>query len=376
MGLSDHDIERLRRALSLARKGFFSVEPNPPVGCVIERGSEGVVGESWTAPFGGPHAEVGALCLAADRARGATAYVSLAPCGQHGKTPPCADALLEAGIERVVYAAADPSALEQDAGLQRLRRAGIVVEGPVGALATEAAALLTRFETSLARRTPWTILKWAMSLDGRISPAAGGGGVISGRRAHVLAHEWRGYADAVAVGVGTVLSDDPRLTCRLERGPPHGRPQPQRVVFDTQLRTPVDGRLAMDDCVEPLLLFASEGADEERRAALEAAGCLIETVPVGMGGHIDLRVALERLHARGVRRLLVEGGATIHGALLRAGLADQISAFVAPLILGGQTAVPAVCESGFEALDVAPRLEEVMWRRIGDDLLMQGYLPA
>lgn len=376
MTLSDHDLERLKRALSLARKGFFSVEPNPPVGCVIERGTEGVVGESWTAPFGGPHAEVGALRLAADRARGATAYVSLAPCGQHGKTPPCADALLEAGIERVVYAARDPSPTEQDAGLDRLRRAGVVVEGPAEALRTEAQALLSRFRNSMAQRTPWTILKWAMSIDGRIAPALGGGGAISGRRAHVLTHQWRGHADAVAVGVGTVLSDDPLLSCRLEHGPANGRPQPQRVVFDTHLRTPVDGRLAMDAYAAPVLLIASQGADAERRAALEAVGCQIQSVALDAAGHIDLALALEHLQARGIRRLLVEGGAAIHGALLRAGLADQVSTFVAPLVLGGRTAVPAVSDSGFETLDVAPRLEDVMWRRLGDDLLMQGYLPS
>jgi len=376
MAPSDHDIERTRRAIGLARKGRFAVEPNPPVGCVLERGDEGVVGEGWHAAFGGPHAEIAALRRASGRTEGATAYVSLAPCGRHGKTPPCADALLEAGIARVVYATGDPSPREQDAGLERLRRGGLEVLGPVAALREDAEALLRRFRAFAGRTRPWTVLKWAMSLDGRIAPRRGVGGAISGRRARLLTHDWRGHADAVAVGVGTVLSDDPRLSCRLEGGPPDGRAQPRRVVFDSQLRTPVDGRLGQDAAASPVILIAAEGADAERRAALEAAGCRVEIVPASEDGHVELCAALERLHALGVRRLLVEGGARLHGALLRGGLADQVSAFVAPLILGGRSAVPAVEDTGFESLDGAPRLEDVVWRRLGDDMLMQGYVPA
>ena len=376
MALSEHDVDRTHRALRLARKGFFAVEPNPPVGCVIERGEAGIVGEGWHAAFGGPHAEVAALRLAADRAKGATAYVSLAPCGQHGKTPPCADALIQAGIQRVVYAAPDPSPVEQDAGLDRLRRAGIDVEGPVEALRSEADALLGRFRHALGRSRPWVALKWAMSLDGRIAPRIGAGGAISGPRARVLTHEWRGGADAVAVGVGTVLSDDPLLTCRLEGGPPHGRAQPRRVVFDPDLRTPVDGRLAMDAYATPVVLVAGPEAPRDRRKALEAAGCHIEVVDLKAPQRLDLEAALECLGALGIRRLLVEGGAQIHGSFLREGLADQVAAFVAPLLLGGPKAVPAVEGAGFEDLAHAPRLEDVMWRRLGDDLLLQGYLPA
>ena len=375
MPLSDHDIERTRRAVSLARKGFFQVEPNPPVGCVIERGEEGVVGEGWHAAYGGPHAEVAALRLAADRAQGATAYVSLAPCGQHGKTPPCADALVQAGVTRVVYAAADPSPVEQHAGLERLRRAGVEVEGPVELVRAEAEALLERFQRMLDRTRPWTVLKWAMSLDGSIAPKPGVGGAISGRRARILTHEWRGSADAVAVGVGTILADDPLLTCRLEDGPPFGRSQPKRVVFDTHLRTPVDGRLAMDAYETPVILMAGPDADPERRKALEAAGCSVEVVPLTVEGRLDLEAALERLGTLGIRRLLVEGGADIHGSLLTAGLADQVSAYVAPRILGGADAVPAVRGTPIADAEEALVLEDVMWRRLGDDLLMQGYVP-
>jgi diaminohydroxyphosphoribosylaminopyrimidine deaminase/5-amino-6-(5-phosphoribosylamino)uracil reductase len=371
---SEHDVERLRRAIALARKGRFAVEPNPPVGCVIESDDGGVVGEGWHAAYGRPHAEVVALRIAADAARGATAYVSLAPCGRHGKTPPCAAALVEAGIRRVVFAAADPDPDEVGHGLEMLRRAGVRVNGPVEDVRAEAGDLLGHFRAALAERErPWTVCKWAMSADGRIAPARGAGGVVSGDRARRLAHAWRGSADGVAVGVDTVGADDPLLTCRLEGGPPNGRPQPRRVVFDGLLETPVDGRLALDATTAAVWILATEDARPDRRDALEAAGCRVITV-AGRGDRVDLRAALAALRAEGLRRLLVEGGALIHGSLFRAGLVDQVSVFVAPRIFGGRAAVPAVEDSGFESLGAAARLEDVMWRRVGEDLLLQGYV--
>lgn len=376
MAITTHDIQRLRRAIALARKGFFAVEPNPPVGCVIERGDDGIVGESWHVDFGGPHAEINALRLAADSARGATAYVSLAPCGRHGKTPPCADALAEAGVTRVVYAAGDPNPNEDEHGVERLRRAGVVVEGPVDAVAEDAAALLSRFQDCLGKTdVPWTVCKWAMSIDGRIAPTRGSGGAVSGVKARRLTHHWRGHADAVAVGSGTILADDPLLSCRLEGGIPQGRPAPRRVVFDPALRTPVDGQLVLDATSSPVWILGLAEAPAERRDALEAAGCRVLAVH-GHDDRLDMRDALHALRREGVERLLVEGGARIHGALFRAGLVDQVSVFVAPQVFGGATAVPAVEDSGYESIDAAPALEEVMWRRMGDDLLMQGYVPV
>ncbi len=373
MPVTDHDLQRLKRAVALARKGFFGVEPNPPVGCVIERDGDGIVGEGWHADFGGPHAEVAALRLAAGSAKGATAYVSLAPCGRHGKTPPCADALLDAGITRVVYAAGDPNPDEDGYGVERLRRAGIAVEGPVEGVAAE--SVLARFHGSLARtNTPWTVCKWAMSIDGRIAPARGAGGAVSGTKARRLTHHWRAHADAVAVGVGTVLADDPLLTCRLEGGLPNGRAPAKRVVFDPALRTPVDGRLVLDATSSPVWILGLGDAPAERRDALEAAGCRVFEIP-GAADELDLAAALAVLREHGVQRLLVEGGARIHGAFFRAGLVDQVAAFVAPQVFGGPTAVPAVEDSGIASVGEALRLEEVMWRRIGDDLLMQGYVP-
>jgi diaminohydroxyphosphoribosylaminopyrimidine deaminase/5-amino-6-(5-phosphoribosylamino)uracil reductase len=375
MALTEHDVRRLERALALARKGCYQVEPNPPVGCVLEHEDGGVVGESWHGAWGGPHAEIGALALAGPAARGATAYVSLAPCGVRGKTPACAAALVKAGVRRVVYGAADPSPREGGAGVEALRAAGVQVEEARGAVHEAALALRARFDRALTRRRPWVALKWAMSLDGAIAARVGAGGQIGGVRARRLTHDWRAHADAVAVGVGTVLADDPRLTCRLEDGLPDGRSQPARVVFDSTLRLPVRSRLVQGTDEAAVLVLTAAGADRLRREALREQGCTVMEVP-GEGGRVDLGAALEMLHERGVGRLLVEGGARLHGALLRAGLADQVSAFVAPRLLGGDEALGAVRGTGIEDARRALVLDEVAWRRVGDDLLLQGYLPS
>lgn len=374
MPLNDHDERILRRSIALARKARFEVEPNPPVGCVIERGADGVVGEGWTAPWGGPHAEVVALRMAGERAEGATAYVSLGPCGVHGKTPPCAEALVEAKVARVVIGVADPDPNEAGAGLDRLREAGIQVDLAEGTVAREADEVLDRFRSALGRRRPWVVLKWAMSLDGRIAAARGSGGAISGARAQRLLHVWRAHSDAIAVGIDTALIDDPQLTCRLADGPPHGRPQPRRVVFDSRLRLSPTSSMVRSAAEVPVLLVCAEDADPARRAALESSDVAVLPVPV-LDGRVDLAAALDALYVHGVRRLLVEGGAKIHGAFLKALLADQVSAFVAPRILGGANAVPAVEGSGIDTAEAMQDLEEVMWRRLGDDLLMQGYVP-
>ncbi|MDJ0521359.1 MAG: bifunctional diaminohydroxyphosphoribosylaminopyrimidine deaminase/5-amino-6-(5-phosphoribosylamino)uracil reductase RibD [Planctomycetota bacterium] len=373
MPLTDHDAQRLRRAIALARKGRFLVEPNPTVGCVIERDDAGIVGESWHGGYGGPHAEVAALEMAGKAARGATAYVSLAPCGTHGKTPPCTDALLEAGIERVVYATDDPNPLEQSTGVQRLIAAGIEVVGADGELRDEGERLLERFRATLSSDRPWVALKWAMSLDGRIAPRRGTGGAISGLRARRVVHDWRAHCDAVAVGIETVLADDPQLTCRLEGGLPDGREQPLRIVFDAQVRTPVDSRLVAGVDEVSVLIFCGPDADTFRRRALEERGCVVHEIPM-RDGLLDLAAALHFLHDDGVRRLLVEGGARLHGSFLRAGLADQVSAFVTPTLLGGTDAVPAVEGTAVASMEEALGLEEVQWRGLGEDVLMQGYV--
>ena len=312
--------------------------------------------------------------MAGERAEGATAYVSLGPCGVHGKTPPCAEALIEAKVGRVVVGVADPSPAEAGAGLESLRGAGIQVDLAEGVVAREADEVLDRFRDALGRRRPWVVLKWAMSLDGRIAAARGAGGTISGARSRRQLHFWRAHSDAVAVGIDTALVDDPELTCRLADGLPHDRPQPRRVVFDSKLRLPATSTMVRSAAEVPVLVVCGEDVDPARRAALESSDVAVLPVPVS-DGRVDLAAALDALYVHGVRRLLVEGGAKIHGAFLKARLADQVSAFVAPRILGGKDAVPAVEGSGIDTAEAMQDLEEVMWRRLGDDLLMQGYVP-
>ncbi|MDJ0973422.1 MAG: bifunctional diaminohydroxyphosphoribosylaminopyrimidine deaminase/5-amino-6-(5-phosphoribosylamino)uracil reductase RibD [Planctomycetota bacterium] len=372
MALSDHDRERLRRAFALARKGRFAVEPNPIVGCVIES-DDGVVGESWHKAYGGAHAEVEALRMAGKRARGATAYVSLEPCCHTGKTGPCTDALIDAGIGRVVFGAVDPNPAVAGKGAERLRGAGIEVEGPH--LEDEAEALLGPFRAALERDRPWVIAKWAMSLDGAITPKAGRGGAITGIRAKRHTHELRGRVDAVAVGIGTILADDSDLTCRLADGVPDGRAQPLRVVLDSSLRLPLTSKLVVSAGAVPVLVYCAEGALGARRQALESAGVRIEAMPATPAG-IDVAAMLASLKSHGVDRLLVEGGASLHGTLLRRGLVDQVTAWVAPRILGGSEAVSAVTGTDIDRAEEALVLAEPMWRKVGDDLLLQGYVPS
>jgi diaminohydroxyphosphoribosylaminopyrimidine deaminase/5-amino-6-(5-phosphoribosylamino)uracil reductase len=373
MALTDHDRTRMQRAIALARMGRFEVDPNPPVGCVIDGpDGAGTVGESWHKAYGGPHAEIEALRIAGERARGGTAYVSLEPCCHAGKTGPCADALIRAGIGRVVFGTRDPNPEVAGQGLERLLAAGIEVDGPT--CGEDAQALLVRFRHALARERPYVIAKWAISLDGASSPARGRGGAISGRKAMLRTHALRGRVDAVLVGVGTVLADDPDLRCRLVDGPPDGRAQPLRVVLDSELRTPPTGRLVRSADQSPVLLFASKGADASRADALQQPGVSIERVPGGERG-LALETVLEALATRGVRRLLIEGGARVHGAFFRQGFVDHVQAYVAPSILGGSTAVPGVTGSGIDSAAAALALEEIAWRKLGDDLMLQGYVP-
>jgi diaminohydroxyphosphoribosylaminopyrimidine deaminase/5-amino-6-(5-phosphoribosylamino)uracil reductase len=367
----DLDRERLRRAIALSSKGRFRVEPNPAVGCVLVKDGR-VVGEGWHDGYGGPHAEVRALLAAGPEAAGATAYVSLEPCSRHGKTPPCTDALVGANVARVVFAASDPDPREGGRSAGLLGARGLVVEGP--ALFEEGDAALARFRGGLALRRPWTILKWAMSADGRIAARRGAGGRITGPRAEAEVHELRGRVDAVLVGRGTLDADDPRLTCRLEGGPPDGRRQPLRILVTRRLTGLGDARLLADAREHPVLV-ATTRAGDPGELGLSAAG--VEVVAVGeRGGAVDLPALAALLHARGVRRLLVEGGARVHGAFLRAGLADQAQVWVAPRLLGGDGAVAAVVGTGIADLSSALALEETRWRKVGDDLVLEGYVAS
>lgn len=361
------DQSHMGAALALARRGLGTCWPNPAVGCVIVRDGR-VVGRAVTAPGGRPHAEPLALAMAGAASRGATAYVTLEPCCHHGRTPPCTDALIAAGVARVVVAARDADPRVDGQGLARLREAGIVVEE--GLLAAEAAEVNAGFFSRIRRGRPLVTLKLASTLDGRIATATGESRWITGEAARRTAHALRGRNDAIMVGVGTVLTDNPDLTCRI----PGFRATPLvRVVADSHLRTRLTCRLVATARETPTWLLARPGADADRRRAL--ADCFVQVLPVepagaGAGLGVDLKLGLQMLAQRGITRLLVEGGAQLAAALLRADLVDRIVWFHAPTVMGAD-GWPAAQAFGVTALAAMPRFVREATFPVGADVLTE-----
>lgn len=355
------DAEHMWAALALARRGLGSTWPNPSVGCVLVR--EGcVVGRGTTAPGGRPHAERIALDMAGESARGATAYVTLEPCAHHGKTPPCADALVAAGVSRVVIACGDPYPAVNGAGIARLRAAG--VEVTTGVLDAEASAQQAGFLTRVALGRPIVTLKLASTLDGRIATRTGESQWITGASARRAAHALRGEHDAVLAGVGTIEADDPDLTCRI---PGFRRGQDLRIVVDTRLRTPSNARVMSTAHEVPTWVLHGPGVDEARATTLREAGVRLIEVAAGSSG-VDMTVGLQALGQAGLTRVLVEGGAQIAGSLLRAGLVDRVAWFHAPAVMGGD-GLQAAAAFGVAALDAIPRFVRTDQRALGDDML-------
>ena len=357
------DPSHMSSALALARRGIGNTWPNPSVGCVIVRDGQ-VVGRGSTAPGGRPHAEPQALAMAGDAARGATAYVSLEPCCFHGHTPPCADALIAAGIARVVVGVRDPDARVNGAGIARLRDAGIeVIEGVMTADAHEVAeGLISR----ITRNRPFLTLKLASTIDGRIATRTGDSQWITGADARRAAHALRGRHDAVLVGIGTVLGDDPDLTCRIEG---YKSVPTVRVVADSHLRLPLTSRLVRTAGQSPVWVLARADADRARHAALSNLGCVVIDLPQAEPG-VDLVAGLQALAGRGITRVLAEGGAGLAAALLRANLIDRIAWFHAPCIIGGD-GLSAVAGWGVETLAAMRRFRRVRAIETGDDMLTE-----
>jgi diaminohydroxyphosphoribosylaminopyrimidine deaminase / 5-amino-6-(5-phosphoribosylamino)uracil reductase len=361
-GVRHIDVRWMRTALALARRGLGAVWPNPAVGCVII--NEGrAVGRGWTQPGGRPHAETEALCRAGQAARGATAYVSLEPCCHWGRTPPCADALIDAGVRRVVVAVEDPDPRVAGNGIARLRAAGLVVDTGLGA--EEATEINAGFLTRLALGRPLVTLKLATSLDGRIATSGGESQWITGPRARERGHALRAAHDAIMVGTATVLADDPQLTCRL---PGLGHRSPLRVVLDRHLRIPCWVGVIAHARQTPTWVLTLRSADAARRAPLLAAGVTLIDVDPDSENRIDLVAALAALGERGVTRLLIEGGARLAAELLRARLVDRLAWFHAPLLIGGD-GTPAVAALGLDRLADAPGFERLSVARVGDDTL-------
>jgi diaminohydroxyphosphoribosylaminopyrimidine deaminase/5-amino-6-(5-phosphoribosylamino)uracil reductase len=381
--MSNHikDEELLRRALALARQGVGLTSPNPNVGAVVVDDAGNVLGEGFHTYAGMKHAEVLALERAGERARGATLYINLEPCSHQGRTPPCANAVIAAGIRRVVACMEDPNPQVSGRGFQRLREAGVVVAS--GFLRDEARALNEAFAKYIRTGAPLITLKAAMTLDGKIAPppvgsaissSLGGGGVSGGwitsevARAHV--QELRHENDAILVGVGTIIADDPLLTDRS------GRPRRRRllrVIVDSRLRVPLHSRLV--DTVEDDVLILCSFAEENKKRTLIEKGVQVEQLPASApDGRPDIASIMRLLGRREITSLLIEGGAMVNWTALAAGVVDKVFLYYAPKILAGTGSIPFAAGAGYERMSDAAYVKELRLHRFGEDFAVEGYL--
>lgn len=364
---SKNDISYMQMALTLAARGRGRTSPNPMVGVVVVSNGM-VVGRGYHARAGEPHAEIVALREAGDRASGATLYVTLEPCAHHGKTPPCAEALIEAGIVRVVAAMEDPNPLVHGKGFAKLREAGVKSE--VGCLQAEARKLNESFVVFHEQHRPFVTLKWAMSLCGRTAHDSGQSRWISNDLSREHGHRLRSQHDAVLVGIGTVLSDDPMLNVRL---PNYTGQQPKRVIVDGDLSIPTRARLLREREKGEVIIFTTPFAKPGMKTYLEQEGCRIITIP-SRRRIINMRRVLEEMAQLGIQSTLVEGGRQLHTSLLGMGLVDKVVAFIAPLIFGGAHLRSPVEDLGLPGIEQALHLRDIKWQTFGEDLCIEGYL--
>ena len=363
------DYKRMRRALELARSARPS--PNPPVGAVIVSKAGDIVAEAFHAEAGAEHAEVLALGRAGDAARLGTLYVSLEPCNHEGRTAPCVDAILQAGVRRVVVGCMDPNPHVTGGGAERLRAAGIEVEFGIGA--SESRALVAPWAKFITTGSPYVSLKLALSLDGRIATRTGQSKWVTGPEARAKVQELRAAHDAVAVGIGTALSDDPRLTVRDATLLGSARP-PVRIVFDTKLRLPATARLVETALAVPTWICAGASAPEDAEEALVNAGCTVLRIPMTVEGRVDVAAALAELGAQGIVSVMFEGGAELAGTLLAARLADELHGFIAPKLLGPRGRPGAVDWAGPDTPAEAPSITSPRWEVCGHDAYVHGRI--
>lgn len=363
--------EAMRRAIELARRGVGLVEPNPPVGAVIVDSRLQLVSEGWHERFGGPHAEVMAIERAGPAARGATLFITLEPCSHFGKTPPCVDAILAAGLGRVVAGMIDPFPEVSGRGIERLREAGLEVE--VGLLENEVRRLTQPFSRLITAGRPWVHAKWAMTLDGRTASHGGASKWISNESSRAIVHKLRGHMDAIVTGIGTVLADDPLLTAR-----PPGPRVATRVVFDSRARIPVDSQLVRTAGAAPLLVVCGPGAAPEAVARLRSAGVEViecsraQCAPDGI--RPEPAMILSELGRRRMTNVLIEGGSELLGTFFERELIDEVHVFVAPKLLGGTGARSALAGTGRPAPADLPDLEAPEIEVLNGDVYIHGEL--
>ncbi len=361
------DRDYMRLALAEAARGLGRTAPNPCVGAVIVRDNV-IVGRGYHRRAGTPHAEVNAIADAGQAARGATIYVTLEPCNHTGRTPPCTRAILEAGLRRVVIGMNDPNPSVTGGGADFLASQGLKVT--CGVLEEECRRLNYPFLKHTTTGLPWVVMKAGMSLDGRIAYRRGAGGVITGAASRQYVHALRDRFDAILVGAGTALVDDPSLTTRLQDRP--GR-DPLRVVLDSRLRLRPDARMLRQPSPAATWVFCGPGASADREEGLSAAGAVVRRVAVDARGRLDLEQVLAELGRAGLSSVLVEGGGAVHGSFLQRDLVDELYLFMAPFFIGDQ-GVPVVSGYGIEGRDEAVQLQDIRLEHLGDDMLVHGLL--
>jgi diaminohydroxyphosphoribosylaminopyrimidine deaminase/5-amino-6-(5-phosphoribosylamino)uracil reductase len=356
----------MKQALMLAAQGLGCTSPNPVVGAVIVADGS-IVGQGWHQAAGTPHAEVHALAQAGRLARNATLYVTLEPCCHHGRTGPCTDAIIAAGVKRVVVAMTDPNPLVRGKGIQKLRQHGLeVLEG---VCAAEAAQLNEVFIKWIATGLPFGVLKTAITLDGKIATYTGHSKWITSERSREYVHGLRNMYDAILVGIGTVLADDPSLTTRL----PGGGKNPIRVIVDSKGRIPLEAKL-LCDCEAPVIIAVGPEASAEKLAALQAKGAEVLTLPLVAGRGVSLRHLFVELGQRNITSILVEGGAEVNASVLAENVVDKVHWFIAPKIIGGKTAPGPVGGLGLSDMAQATVLEDMQVKNIGKDILLTAYM--
>jgi len=361
-------MDYMEQALSLARLALGQVSPNPAVGAVVVKGSE-VIGQGYTQPPGSFHAEVVALKQAGRSARNSTMYVTLEPCSHYGRTPPCTEAIKAAGIAEVHLAMLDPNPLVSGRGKEKLEKEGIKVY--LGEHEQKAQDLNEAYSKFITTGMPFVIAKFAMSLDGKIATKSGDSQWITGDEARKYVHSLRYTADAIMAGANTVLIDDPQLTCRCGGRGGTARKQPLRVIVDGKGRTPPVARMFREPG-KTLVALGRSAKPEEKRTFGEVGAELIEFPSIE--GVIDLRDLLKKLGERGITNVLVEGGGTLLGSLFDSGLVDKVIAFIAPIIIGGEKAKPAVCGRGIDKIADSLRLKDVSFEQFGGDFVITGYV--
>jgi diaminohydroxyphosphoribosylaminopyrimidine deaminase/5-amino-6-(5-phosphoribosylamino)uracil reductase len=360
------DKKYMRYALRLARKGEGTVSPNPMVGAVIVI-NEKIVGRGFHNKAGGAHAEAIALMDAGEKAKEATLYVNLEPCNHHGRTPPCGDAIISAGIKRVVIGILDPNTNVKGGGMATLLNAGIEVSD--GVMKDEAALLNEKYLYNVASGLPFVILKMGVTLDGKIATKTGDSQWITSKKARRFAHQLRKSVDAVATGSGTAIKDNPHLTVRLNNNKYHCH----RIVFDTKLSVPVNSNLFNKSKNSKLYIIASKNVAAERLSQAEQAGAGLIQVST-RDGRIDINAALERIGKEGITSILLEGGSRLAASFIRENMVNKLVIAIAPLLIGGEDAVPMIGDLNVKGLDDAKRLKNVSWRRLGEEMIFTGYL--